>query len=437
MAGLAAVRRPQASKEAFMIPMRFVRPMAVLAILVGACSSQNGSAGNGGAQGNGAVLGQGGASASGGVASQGAGGMTGGHSMAASGGIATGGQSAALSTGVGGAGAAGTTGGSAGLAATGTGAGGNVASGGTGGSGGGPGSGSGGATGGATSPALGGMAGSGSGGSSNSGVDGGVARSTGCGTTSTLQNGQIKISYGGAQRDYVLRLPDSYDNTQPYRLVFAYAWDGASSSDVAGSSCNYFTFPTMDSKNTIFVAPDAAGGNGQWSASDVEFTDAILTQVEDALCVDKTRIFATGFSFGGAMSLALACTRANVFRAVAFFSGADLTGACASSPPTTPIPYYASQASQDSASITGSEKSIEGEVYQATFATINGCTAVPSSTTFPSSGQPHTCTIYQGCSAGHPTEYCVFNGPHGWQPVDPGQTTSWDAPEAWKFITQF
>ena len=25
----------------------------------------------------------------------------------------------------------------------------------------------------------------------------------------------------------------------------------------------------------------------------------------------------------------------------------------------------------------------------------------------------------------------------GWQPVDNGQTTSWDPPEAWKFITQF
>src|SRR5215212_5865499 len=35
------------------------------------------------------------------------------------------------------------------------------------------------------------------------------------------------------------------------------------------------------------------------------------------------------------------------------------------------------------------------------------------------------------------SEYCVFNGPHGWEPKDPGQSTSWNAPEAWKFITQF
>jgi poly(3-hydroxybutyrate) depolymerase len=78
-----------------------------------------------------------------------------------------------------------------------------------------------------------------------------------------------------------------------------------------------------------------------------------------------------------------------------------------------------------------------GEKKQAQFAAVNGCTAEPASTTFPASGQPHTCTIYKGCSSGHPTEYCVFNGPHGWEPKDPGQATSWDAPEAWKFITQF
>src|SRR6185312_6958396 len=141
---------------------------------------------------------------------------------------------------------------------------------------------------------------------------------------------------------------------------------------------------------------DATDGAGTWSNADVAFTDAIVTQLEGDLCIDETRVFATGFSFGGGMAMALACTRADVFRAVAFFSGADLTNSC----PTTltkPIAYYASQASEDA----------------------NGCTAVPSSTTYPASGQPHTCTIYKGCSAGHPTEYCVFNGPHGWEPKDP------------------
>lgn len=114
-------------------------------------------------------------------------------------------------------------------------------------------------------------------------------------------------------------------------------------------------------------------------------------------------------------------------------SGADLTGSCIGTL-TKPIAYYASQASQDG---TGTPLPTSGRVKQAEFAAVNGCTPEPSATTFPASGQPHTCTTYTGCSAGHPTLYCVFNGAYGWEPRDPGQPMSWDAPEAWKFIMQF
>ncbi len=254
----------------------------------------------------------------------------------------------------------------------------------------------------------------------------------GCGRPRTLQNGTIPIMFNNASRNYILRVPDNYDNNHPYRLVFAFAESGASAMSVA--TRNYFTMAALDTgKTTIFAAPDAANGMGSWSKSDVELTDAILAALEDDLCIDKTRIFATGFSFGGAMSLALACQRADVFRGVAFFSGADLTGSCTGTL-TKPIAYYASQASQDS---TGDPMPTSGRVKQAQFAAINGCTAEPNATTFPGAGQPHTCTNYKNCSSGHPTAYCVFDGPHGWEPRDPGQSMSWNAPEAWKFITQF
>jgi len=283
--------------------------------------------------------------------------------------------------------------------------------------------------------ATGGRAGSGSGGASGTGTGGSTGtdavKSDGCGKAKTLQNGTINITFGGASRKYILRVPDAYDNSHPHRLVFAFAESGSSATSVV--SRNYFTLATLDSKNTVFVAPDAANGAGSWSKSDVELTDAILAQLEGELCIDKSRIFATGFSFGGAMSIALACTRADVFRAVAFFSGADLTGSCPATL-TKPIAYYASQASQDS---TGTPMPSSGKVKQAEFATVNGCMPEASATTFPAAGKPHTCTDYKGCSAGHPTKYCVFDGPHGWEPKDPGQTNSWNAPEAWKFITQF
>jgi len=258
-------------------------------------------------------------------------------------------------------------------------------------------------------------------------------RSAGCDKAPTVNSGTLSLQSGGQTRKYILKVPTSYDRTQAYRLVFTFAESGSSAQSVADR--NYFRMATYDAKNTIFAAPDAANGAGSWANSDIAFTDAILAQLESGLCIDKTRIFATGFSYGGGMSMALACTRADVFRAVAFFSGADLTSSC----PTTltkPIAYYASQASDDANGMDITNP-MTGEKKQAQFAEVNGCTAEPSSTTFPVSGKAHTCTIYKNCSSGHPTEYCVFNGAHGWEPVDPGQTTSWDPPEAWKFIAQF
>src|SRR5207248_9620996 len=142
------------------------------------------------------------------------------------------------------------------------------------------------------------------GGSGAAGAGGGTTSSAGCGKTRTLQNGTINITFNNAARKYILRAPDGYDGNHPYRLVLAYAWSGASASQVV--SANYFTFATLDSKNTIFAAPDAADGAGTWSNTDVAFTDAILAQLEGDLCIDKSHLFATGFSFGGGMAMALA-----------------------------------------------------------------------------------------------------------------------------------
>jgi poly(3-hydroxybutyrate) depolymerase len=372
----------------------------------GGTTATGGSSGSAGANSKGGTSGQGGTTSTGGSAQSGTGGVTssGGSAQSGSGGgTNTGGSTSAGSGGAAAGGASGSgTGGSA-AGASGSGGTGGVA----------------------------GMGGSGAGGSSAGSGGGGAEQSAGCGTSRTLQNGTINIMFNNASRNYILRVPAEYDNNHPYRLVFAFAESGSSAMSVA--TRNYFTLATLDSTNTIFVAPDAANGAGSWSQSDVDLTDLILGQLEEDLCIDKRRIFATGFSFGGAMSLALACTRADVFRGVAFFSGADLTGSCTGTL-TKPIAYYASQASGDS---SGDPIPSSGRIKQAQFAELNGCTAEPTATTFPAPGQPHKCTVYQGCSAGHPTVYCVFDGPHGWEPRDPGQSMSWNAPKAWEFITQF
>ena len=49
---------------------------------------------------------------------------------------------------------------------------------------------------------------------------------------------------------------------------------------------------------------------------DLKFTDAMLQQIQNDMCIDNSRIFATGFSYGASMSNAIACARASVFHGV-------------------------------------------------------------------------------------------------------------------------
>ena len=281
---------------------------------------------------------------------------------------------------------------------------------------------------------------------------GGAGHTPGCGTTpklvkstpptKTSKPSGSKIDYNyvtvqGTKRQYILWYPDNYDNTHPYRLIICYHWYTGSASQVfdcttEGINCYttqipFFNLLTISNNTTIFVAPD--GIDAGWANTndrDLEFTDSILAQVKNNLCIDTTRIFACGFSYGGAMSYAIACSRAPVFRAVGVYAGGAMSGG---PDLKMPIAYYASHGIADGGIASG-------RTARDHFVTVNGCTqqTAPEPTT--GSGT-HICTKYSGCSSGHPVEWCAFDGGHDPSPKDKGQTTTWNAPETWAFFTQF
>ena len=294
------------------------------------------------------------------------------------------------------------------------------------------------------------MAGAGTGGGAGAGGGGGSGAampSAGCGKAPTLNNSPTTainynmVTSGGMSRRYILRYPSNYDNTHPYRLVLAYHWRSGSASQVF--DCNtesircyttqspFYGLWNLSNNTTIFVAPD--GLDAGWANSngrDVTFTDDILKQVEDDLCIDKSRIFANGFSYGAGMSFALACARPDVFRAVGIYAGGQLSGCSGGN---SPVAYYATHGLDDGIlNISG------GRTMRDRFVMNNGCTAMTPPEPANNSGS-HICTSYQGCSAGHPVRWCAFDGSNGHDPSpkDPGQSMTWNPEEAWRFFTQF
>jgi len=140
--------------------------------------------------------------------------------------------------------------------------------------------------------------------------------------------GYVKIG----SRGFAMRLPDNYDSNQPYWLIFGFHWNGGTSKEVDtggsnGYSMAHFGLQKLSNNGAIFVAPD--GLNAGWQNSggqDLKFVDDMVKLIEDNYCVDTTHLLANGFSYGGGMSYEVACARAKVFRAVAIYEGAQLSG---------------------------------------------------------------------------------------------------------------
>jgi len=401
-----------------LLPSAALSAVAV-ALSLAACAVSGGRDDNSGNSGSGGrVAGVGGA---GGTPSSGAGGGEGGSS----------GLGGALQTG-------GTTGsGDAGPGSTGVGGSAGVGTGGTTGTGGRVGQGG---TGGATMGA--------------GGAAGGAAAvpSAGCGKTRTLQDGNRTIMSSGINRMYNLKTPTNYDSQHPYRLIFMFHWNFGSINSIVNppdadhnTDRPYYGLADLSGETTIFVVPQGlndTGGAGWANPNnrDVIFTDDMLAAVSADMCIDTSRVFTTGFSYGASMSYRLACARPTKFRGALVYEVGSLSGN-STAECTTPIAWFQSEGIDDQVlSYNGSGLPILNVMNR-----VNGCTAMTPPTP-PTNG--HTCITYQGCSAGHPVRFCNFgageNNPfnptlRGHYPVakDPGQTTSWVPSEAWTFITQF
>jgi poly(3-hydroxybutyrate) depolymerase len=180
------------------------------------------------------------------------------------------------------------------------------------------------------------------------------------------------------------------------------------------------------------VAPQ--GIDNGWagaSTTDAKLLDDIIEAVKNDLCIDTTRIFAVGFSYGAMFSSTLACVRSDVFRALAPQNG---SGSCAQPKKVAFIGV---------GSTDGTNKSLQS--YARTIAKANGCSD-PANQEMPipaAGSRLHTCTSFTGCPPEYPVRFCAFDEGHKSAPydgangdLDDGNKT-WVPGEVWKFFTQF
>jgi poly(3-hydroxybutyrate) depolymerase len=265
-----------------------------------------------------------------------------------------------------------------------------------------------------------------------------AASTAGCGKTPVLTNGTHTVQSSGANRTYILSIPSNYDKNHAYRLIFGLHWLNGTANDVAtgdadGAAWAFYGQKQLSNNSTIFVAPQGIdNGWANTGGRDLTLVDDLTQLVEGGLCVDTTQLFALGWSYGGAMSYAIACARPTVFRAVAVFSGANLSGCNGG---TQPVGYLGIHGIHDSVLNISNGRSLRD-----TFVRNNGCTA--QNPPEPAQGSlTHIVTSYAGCRSGYPVQWAAFDGDHTPDPVDGSTATSgtrtWTSALVYQFFAQF
>jgi poly(3-hydroxybutyrate) depolymerase len=229
------------------------------------------------------------------------------------------------------------------------------------------------------------------------------------------------LQVNGATRTFEVYTPADYDNTRSYPLVVALHGGG-------GTGAGFQRDSGLDSavgSDAIVVYPDGlpefAGGSTVFILDPVgegfAFIDALLTHLQDGLCVDRSRIFATGWSMGGFMTNSLGCYRSDVFAGIASVSG----GVPGDKPPAPPYPTCEGQV--PAMFIHGTSDRIIpvsfGEEMRDIFVANNGCASTSAGV------EPPPCVAYDACT--QPTLWCGYDGGHAWP--------EFYATAAWRFFS--
>ena len=149
------------------------------------------------------------------------------------------------------------------------------------------------------------------------------------------------------------------------------------------------------------------------SPNDVTFIEKLVGSLEQRYCIDKNRVFATGFSGGARMASQLGCDASATFAAVAPVSGLRFPTPC---PSTRAVPVVSFHGTADPVDpYTGHGQkywTYSVPVAAGRWAVHNGCSKSVANAT-PSSGVQ--LTTYAPCADGATVElYSIVGEGHEW-----------------------
>ena len=142
------------------------------------------------------------------------------------------------------------------------------------------------------------------------------------------------LVHDGINREYILYVPNSYDETSSTPILFNFHGFGGSANQFisradmrAEAELNSFilVYPQGSCLDGVpHWNPCPIDGDNKSSADDLGFFEAMVNEISSEYTLDMERIYAAGFSNGGMMAYGLANYKSDLIAAVASVSGSML-----------------------------------------------------------------------------------------------------------------
>ena len=242
----------------------------------------------------------------------------------------------------------------------------------------------------------------------------------------------IDFRWSKGVRTVRIDMPKSYDKNKPYKLIFGMQCMGGSGSAVQDEG--YHGLKWIDKNETaIYVAPEGNGNQLPWGQDDYLLFDELLAYLEGNFCIDSSRVFSTGFSYGAMFSNGLSWNHQDVLRAVAVYETAE-RNIWLPQRKKMGIGWMGVLGLDD-----GMCTPEMGRNARDIILTLNseGGKAKNERAEEAQRNAPHKCYDYTTVEERFPVRWCTQSGGHIWDHKDPGQQQSWVPQATWEFFEKF
>jgi polyhydroxybutyrate depolymerase len=255
-------------------------------------------------------------------------------------------------------------------------------------------------------------------------------RSSGCGSPAVAGTTTEMLDVAGAPRQFRLAVPSEPTGKRPLPLILNF--HGAPSNDVAEGVVSQLE-EKGPARGFVVVTPNA-GNPPRWDAppgptstqgfvgpsdANLAFTKALVKNTAARLCIDRSRVYATGLSNGAGMAASLGCKFSPRLAAIAPVAGVNGTEPCPHGKPMSVIAFHGT--ADASVGYAGGVGALPGrpavdlpsvEAAVQAWAQRAKCRATP---THQAIGTEVQRIAYRGCERANAVVlYSVMGGGHTW-----------------------